>query len=456
MYPIIRLDQTNASRCTRNCFNCPMCTAPMSVSSLDPEGGNTLTGPWGLSCEYCYWTSLDVGIEFQKPNNIYGQLEKLQRGYTPQTPLRTATGIDEPMGAPRIQDQDSCYDTLKSFYASQIEKTNPSNPLMSPSGEINYNSPSSLARIMSLYTGVGSYGKKSTGKPPLMRESADESEGLRVINRASDEEEITRLSKAGWDGTTSIAQQAAQVHPARFIDDLRPVPTLLRTKKSTRCRTCRHILVKPEPKVQSTRYKIKLVANNYVPSMTIKPLQSPTTSSSGRLDLNALQPLRPSQFLLTLTNPMFDPVKVTLATPTQTPGRFSSRVTVLCPQFDIGPNTDAWDEALNTNDPKSRGSKPSKPKPEGPEGEGKVAEAGKIWEKGRNWTTVVVEVVCARIDCEEDDVDEDEDLLEIPVFVRIEYEADAAGDEGGADKEKREKREMAYWCVLGVGRIVKS
>lgn len=57
---------------------------------------------------------------------------------------------------------------------------------------------------------------------------------------------------------------------------------------------------------------------------------------------------------------------------------------------------------------------------------------------------------------------EDEDVLEIPVFVRVEWEADIAGDEGGGlstagkDKEAKEKRELAYWCVLGVGRIAQD
>lgn len=47
------------------------------------------------------------------------------------------------------------------------------------------------------------------------------------------------------------------------------------------------------------------------------------------------------------------------------------------------------------------------------------------------------------------------DLLEIPVFVRLEYEVDPVGAEAGFDgKEKREKRELSYWTVLGVGRIV--
>lgn len=57
---------------------------------------------------------------------------------------------------------------------------------------------------------------------------------------------------------------------------------------------------------------------------------------------------------------------------------------------------------------------------------------------------------------------EDEDLLEIPVFVRVEWEADAAHDEGSGlassskDKEIKEKRELAYWCVLGLGKIARE
>ena len=98
------------------------------------------------------------------------------------------------------------------------------------------------------------------------------------------------------------------------------------------------------------------------------------------------------------------------------------------------------------------------------------AEAGKIWERGRNWVSTVVEVVPAslRLDTlglmkKGDEgvgtgpLKADEDVLEIPMFVRVEWEADAAnvdvGTAPGRDKEAREKRELAYWCVLGIGRI---
>ena len=150
---------------------------------------------------------------------------------------------------------------------------------------------------------------------------------------------------------------------------------------------------------------------------------------------------------------MFESMKVTLATPAQTPGRFANKVTILCPQFEVGANTDVWDEALG-QDPKRYSKLESRSKLGS---EGKTAEAGKVWEKGRNWTVVVVEVVCATVSGERDEVKEDEDVLEIPVFVRIEY--DAVAEEHGelGDKDgKKEKREMAYWTVLGVGKVGKS
>ena len=70
---------------------------------------------------------------------------------------------------------------------------------------------------------------------------------------------------------------------------------------------------------------------------------------------------------------------------------------------------------------------------------------------------MVLEVVCAEIRAENGagELGEDEDVLEIPVFVRVEYEAEVGGDEGGAGKEGTERRELAYWCVLGVGRIAR-
>ncbi|MCJ1416761.1 hypothetical protein MMC32_003099 [Xylographa parallela] len=422
----------------------------MTVNTLDADGGGA-AGSWILACDYCNWTTLDIDVEFDKPTNVFAQVVKLKQDRIGRTTSRRSPEIEEPLDAPPPVDPAAKFDALKAFYKSQLSSTTPTNPLMSPSGEFNYNSPSSLARIMNLYTGTGTYGKKTPSKPSNMRESADPSEGLALVDPEEDQAAIRKMQARGWQGTASTTQQTDQVHPVRFLDDLWPVPTLLRTKRAKRCRACRHILVKPETKIQSTRYKLKLTANNYVPSLTLKPLRG---ASVAPVNLESLPPSKPIQFLLLVKNPLFVPIKVTLATPAQTPGRFPSTVTMLCPQFEVGANIDVWDDALG-GEGGARSGRAVKGKAGNGQAEGRIAEAGKVWDGGGNWTTVVVEVVCARIHAPEGALEEDEDVLEIPVFVRTEYEAEVTVTHARGDTAK-EKRELAYWCVLGIGRIGKT
>ncbi|KAG9103820.1 hypothetical protein FRC06_007798 [Ceratobasidium sp. 370] len=68
---------------------------------------------------------------------------------------------------------------------------------------------------------------------------------------------------------------------------------------SVRCATCRHILIKPEQKSQSVRYKIKLMASNYLPGL------EPSLSSTARLVQG-----RSSPFSITITNPLYDSIQV--------------------------------------------------------------------------------------------------------------------------------------------------
>lgn len=99
------------------------------------------------------------------------------------------------------------------------------------------------------------------------------------------------------------------------------------------------------------------------------------------------------------------------------------------------------------------------------------AEAGKIWERGRDWTSVVVEIVPASLNLKkqiaflrregedvEEGIGEDEDVLEIPVFMRLEWETRDDHDTSTmsareGEKGQKERHELAYWCVLGVGKI---
>ncbi|KAI9751535.1 MAG: hypothetical protein M4579_006029 [Chaenotheca gracillima] len=504
--------------CSRNCYNCPICTAPLAVSGLDtapPTAEHPVPGgPWVLSCLYCYWSSREIDMIFEKPNNISGQLAKMtgtksiwlsesERERKPS--LTPGTEQDTPEGeASRKLDADKQFANLKSFYTTQLleHAPNGTSSLGLPSSSYGYGSPGTLSRIMGMYTGVGGYGrKKEKGKTEVMREARELKEGIRPAS--SEDETIKRMREGGFDGVTTLAQRSDVNRSARFFPDLRPIPTGLRTKRSKRCRTCRHILVRPESKVASTRFRIKLLAQNYVPTLNLRPLHQPQASKPfPSQPIPTLTPLTPSQHLLTFTNPLFDPIRLTLATPSTTAGRFASKITILCPQFDVGANTDVWDEALsNTNAISAKAAAAAARDRSNASGAGNgavQAEAGKIWERGRNWTSVVLETVPASLrnpvktifptaeqgqnsgeDDEGDHIREDEDVLEIPLFVRVEYETEAVaggglgddgggrpgsesrekdraggvGGEGGAGRGAKEKRELAYWCVVGVGRI---
>ncbi|KAG4420810.1 hypothetical protein IFR04_006090 [Cadophora malorum] len=483
--------KTEGNRCTRSCFQCPICIAPLSVSSVEapPEGLGaeyaSQNGPFVLNCAYCTWSSKEIGIQFEKPNGIFAQLAKIRNGGEAIVTAKerrkdreerkrdfSGTSISEEspdqetfqtLDPNEKLDAASQFSNLKAFYQSQLADSSPVGAL-GFSGDYGYGSPGALSRIMGLYTGGSMVDKKSKSKIGNMREAQDALEGLQ-LTPSSDEEAIMKLHTQGWQSTSTATQRKELPNnDAQFLSDLRPIAYLLRTKRSKRCKTCRHILSKPESKIQTTRFRIRLVALNYIPTISIKPLQN--TSAL------ALAPLKPVQFLLTFKNPLFDRVKVTLATPAKTPGRFGSKVTVLCPQFEVGANTDAWEEALREGGNRNSSGEKRRTKAETSEGQNQ-AEAGKVWERGRNWTSVVLEVVPSslRIDGPEfmrteeqknDDgpLSEDEDVVEIPVFVRAEWETDATQEEGaglgGKDKEAREKRELAYWCVLGVGKIARG
>ncbi|KAI1003411.1 hypothetical protein K3495_g4794 [Podosphaera aphanis] len=498
--------KSEGNRCTRSCFQCPICTAPLAVSSLEPlaEGlGAKLaspSGPYILNCTYCRWTTQEIGIYFEKPNGIFAQLAKVKNGGEPMIPAKDRrrdsekrkdgetrrrrltsppmiVAEDELSPTEKVTlfdpneelDPESQFSNLKAFYQSQLAESSSVNPL-GLSGDYNYGSPGSFLRIMGYYSGGSSADKRAKVRTSVMREAGDALEGLQILSLApnADDKIINHLRSGGWDSTTTSTQRQDSTNfDKRFLSDLRPIPCLLRTKRSKRCRTCRHILSKPEAKLQSTRFRIRLIALNYVPSISIKHLHTTTQS--------LLTPMKPVQFLLTFKNPLFDRVKVTLATPAQTPGRFPSKVTILCPEFEIGANTDVWDEALR-EDKSNRDSISDKRKTKTEASEGQPqAEAGKAWEKGRNWVSIVLEVILGnlKLDVSKSDVKkdlesekeflkEDDDICEIPVFVRVEWETDTAHDEAsglmGTSKASgfREKRELAYWCVLGVGRIAQD
>jgi dynactin-4 len=464
------------------------------------------------------WTSLEIGIKFDKPTNIRSQLDKIANGGKPKPPSKRTEFSDhsrtsslarapllpsstEEKAKPAAEDPEpetpldpvARFAALKSFYKTQLSlssATDPSSSLPS-TADIAYASPSSLARIVTLYTNLGTNPslKKPKSRAPVMREALTAAEGL-LLPPALNPAQTTKPTHLAE--TASLAQKSFQqsgsgsgTPHARLVSDLRPMPALLRTKRAKRCAACKHILVRPESKPTSTRYRIKLTALNYIPLVILKPMPGTAVAkpASGETDDTTLQPSIPHQWVLTLKNHLFDTVKVSLATPAVTPGRLGHRVTVLCPQFEVGANSDVWDDAL--------GDKRTSVAMSGPRGDVGVAEAGKVYDKGRNWTSVVLEVVpvgavrpkslvnvrreqslveSSGLSEPEDAIhneqrEDDDDVVEIPIRVRLEWrQSDVEEGEDGAKKATTKinedgevvdeaRRELEYWMVLGVGRV---
>ncbi|KAM3550123.1 hypothetical protein MY1884_008406 [Beauveria asiatica] len=445
-------------------YFCPNCLFEVPSSNLRSEGNSetkllgpegassTSTGPFALICQYCHWSSREIGIEFDRHSGIYSQLSRVNNGGEQKITAkevkerRKETHDDTPLPDDLV-DADLQFTNLKSFYQSQLADVGSALGGLSVH-DGGFSSPAALSRIMSLYTGRGG-AKSQQGVPYVMREALNTDEGLKLAH-LNDSSSIKKLTTGGWDCTVGTEQKENQMEGLRFQDELRPIPYLLRTKRSKRCPACRHILSKPENKVTSTRYKIRLVARSYIPTITIRPLQPtanpvPVIYRPGLSEEDPLKPSRPCQYIITFKNPLFESIKVSLATPNVTPGRFSSTVTVLCPQFEIDANTDMWDDALK-DDGKDRNDSSNQ------------VEVGKIWERGRNWVSIILEVVPASLvsDPSKLPLQDGEDVLEIPMFVRMEWESDVQNDMGtplGKERDGREKRELAYWCVLGVGKI---
>ena len=525
------------NRCTRNCYSCPVCIAPLSVQSLEqspaslnPDSSSQPIGPFFLSCQYCNWTSLDIGMAFEKASNITGQLNALKNkqkehmieegfgngaeGKDEEGSLRTSDSKAETyrksFALARVAEDEETFNKLFTFLKSQHFSQSVY------SADLSFDSPNSLTRIMNLYTNAGAK-RMRREKPRIIREALKSKEGFQELDLSSEDRIVDQLATTPWGDLASVEQKRQQTGPseARFVDDLRPIPTLLRTKRLKRCQACRNVLFRPEAKVQSARPKVRLLAMAYVPRISITPFQSALQGPANSIsfDPNALMPQVPIQFLITVHNPLYDPMLITLATPSITPGRVANRVTILCPQFEVGASTDVWDEALNASKSDSRTlestiltmrERNKAGNSAASSNTGAAAEAGKVWERGRNWTSVVVEVVPGLIpvhtkqnnrsssiskdtgimnvdlveETEEERLSDDDFALEVPMFVRYEYETDPAEEGGsslrpmlvtsslsGSFKEipsstkgkpnmrTKEKRDGAFWTVLGVGKI---
>ncbi len=217
-------------------------------------------GPWILNCNYCMWNTLEIGIKFDKSMNIRAQLDKIENGggerrpskvpepdrksslsREPFSPLAKQENSD-PMNkveAPPPSDPTSRFNALRSFYKDQLAASAASDPALTNSGAaFAYSSPSSLDRLMNLYTNTGTSMKKTNQKPTIMREALTPFEGLTLSTQLG---VVSAFEPEPYTSTISPSQRLTRELEKKFSDRqiiiIASRRILPRPKRSNRSRT---------------------------------------------------------------------------------------------------------------------------------------------------------------------------------------------------------------------------
>lgn len=159
-----------------------------------------------MSCSYCGWSTREIGIEFEKPVNISGQLAKARNKPVDPFLRRQQKELDgEKHDAPPTLDRERQFANLKAFYKSQLVQSPSPTTSFDLSSSFGYGSPDAISRLVGLYTGVGSVTSKALKeKKSLMREAYGVEEGIKVLGN-EEEEVIERMKMVGWEGSMSFS-----------------------------------------------------------------------------------------------------------------------------------------------------------------------------------------------------------------------------------------------------------
>ncbi|TRM60626.1 dynactin p62 family-domain-containing protein [Schizophyllum amplum] len=469
------------NRCARNCFMCPNCRNTLSVVPSDPPdpGDGHLAipvsavgePPFFLFCNHCRWDSAEVGVTFEKPTGLAAQLQKFEDS-APETLEfdRLKEHFEPVIRASALS---------ASVHGGPSAHAHPQSHHTSSLSTVTAAASAALARDI---PGVGKYNAlsrsrgskdKSTSKDEMPEYRArQDAAAASIVGGGGGEADVDfmrHLESVAEVASLEQRWESSWATPLR-ARDLRPLRIPLHSKRSKRCPACTHILIKPEQKAQSVRYKIKLVAANYLPSMTVRlphlarpPAGPPRTISKA----TAAQPVadepmqagRTYPFHIALTNPLYDPIQVRLSVQrvhAERARRPPFAVSLPTAVFSIAPFAEAWeyeddDEDFTTMDDDellgiARGAVSAREK----ERPTKTKTVG-VLEKKANLTVVGGEVVIGK---------EARGSVKFNMLVSYTYRSD---DTGGSDmginetptKSKGpETKTFAFYTVVDLGPIV--
>ncbi|KAG5638679.1 hypothetical protein H0H81_011059 [Sphagnurus paluster] len=483
---------------------CPNCRNTLSVVPSDPPDTNdgrlaipvSTVGepPFFLYCNHCRWDSAEVGITFEKPTGLASQLQKFEDS------------------APESLEFDRLKEHFEPFIrAASLSSSTSTAPAVAPSSaahshhlhstSITAAASAALARDI---PGVSKYN-------PLARSTSVRS-GATGKDRSRNKDEMTEyrsrldittasgMGTGGGDADVEYMRHLETVGEVAALDqrwtsswavslqssDLKPLRIPLHSKRSKRCPACTHILIKPEQKAQSVRYKIKLVAANYLPAITVAlphALQAQAEASrrnigkssamqppeDDRSSLSAMHAGKTYPFHLALTNPLYDPIQVRLSVQrmhvsnavtyaadgtVEKARRPPFAVSLPTSSFPIAAFAEAWEyeddeDMFGVDDDDDIGAgtvRAGRDK----EGRGKVKTVG-VLERRANVTVVGGEVVIGK---------EARGAIRFNMLVSYTYRSDdpapSESNDGGPSKSTKppEIKTFAFYTVVDLGAII--
>ncbi|TCD70787.1 hypothetical protein EIP91_001818 [Steccherinum ochraceum] len=407
---------------------CPNCSNTLTVVPSDPpDVGDTRTSsivintvgepPFFLYCNHCRWDSAEVDITFEKPTGLAAQLQKfedsapesleferLKEHFEPFLRASTSSSA-QPSSSSHHAHLNPITAAASSALARDIPGVSKYNPLArSRSGREKAGNKNEIAeykaRVDAGSTGVSGSGSGAEGDVDFVKH-------LETV------EEVASLDQR-WVNSWA---------PSLHTSELKPLRIPLHSKKSKRCPSCRHILIKPEQKAQSVRYKIKLVAANYLPAISVTlphaqaaaEMMKRMAGRSGaaaaaeehsQIAAGGMIAGKTYPFHLAFTNPLYDPIQVRLhvqRAPSQAAAppdggkapRAPFAVTLPSSAFPIAAYAEAWeyedDEDMFGDEDDFEGARGVKDR----EGRGKTRSVGVI-ERRANVTVIGGEVVLGK------------------------------------------------------------
>ncbi|ORX36318.1 dynactin subunit 4 [Kockovaella imperatae] len=253
------------NKCNRSCYACPQCATALQIQPTEKmENDQMISGaPYSLICTGCRWSSKTIGWEFDKATGIASQLAKLDPGQAAKTE----------------------FEAIKDHLETYMSSSNPEPIRTSSKVPTRHISHLTQMAAKALHRDVpGLAAAKAKGK--VRATAGSRSGGLEKAHTKWDElsDYVAKDAWRGGNDSLGIDQLSEMERPevaalskrwcsswgrSSLSSSVLPDRILLHTKLTKRCPhpSCRHLLIQPDAK--SVRFKIKMVALNYLPAVEI-------------------------------------------------------------------------------------------------------------------------------------------------------------------------------------------